>query len=463
MKRYALAISLLLGVFALGFAAAPGPAAPNKKVDTFRYLDLFGAVFERVRNSYVEDVTDKKLIEAAINGMLSSLDPHSSYVSAEAFREMRVRTQGKFGGLGIEVTMENGLIKVVAPIDDTPAAKAGIQPGDLITHIDGKPILGMSLREAVTQMRGTPGSKIVIRVRRKGARPFDVTIVRAIITIKSVRYRIEGNVGYVRVTSFTQQSDVGLKRAIEEFKAKLGGKLIGVVLDLRNNPGGLLTQAVKIADVFLDKGAIVSTRGRSKRVGSQWNAEQYVPGDLTGGLPIIVLINGGSASASEIVAGALQDHKRAIVMGTRSFGKGSVQSIIPMGSQGAMRLTTARYYTPLGRSIQAKGVTPDIVVEQATLNQVKGGSQTRERDLRGALDTKKGETPKKDDKKTPPEKKPETAKPGDAKKDGKKDAKPQAKAAAPKKRAIQDYQLSRAIDLLRGLALIRSRTASAKQ
>ena len=268
MKRYALVFSFLLGAFALGFTAAPGPAAPNKKVDTFRYLDLFGAVFERVRNSYVEEVSDKKLIEAAINGMLSSLDPHSSYVSAEAYREMRVRTRGKFGGLGIEVTMENGLIKVVAPIDDTPAAKAGIQSGDLITHIDGKPILGMSLREAVTQMRGTPGSKIVIRIRRKGVRPFDVTIVRAIITIKSVRYRIEGNVGYVRITSFTQQSDVGLRRAVEEFKAKLGGKLIGIVLDLRNNPGGLLTQAVKVADVFLDKGAIVSTR-RPRQAGRQ--------------------------------------------------------------------------------------------------------------------------------------------------------------------------------------------------
>jgi carboxyl-terminal processing protease len=456
MKRFA----IILGVFAFGFFAAPGPAAPDKKADTFKYLDLFGAVFERVRNSYVEKVSDKKLIESAINGMLSRLDPHSSYVSAEAFREMRVRTRGKFGGLGIEVTMENGVIKVVAPIDDTPAAKAGVQSGDLITHINGKPIRGMNLREAVTQMRGKVGTKIVIRVRRKGVQPFDITIVRAVITIKSVRSRLIGNVGYVRVTSFTQQSDVGLRRAIEEFKTKLGKKLIGIVLDLRNNPGGLLSQAVKVTDVFLDKGEIVSTRGRSRRVGSRFNA---TPGDLTGGLPVIVLINGGSDSASEIVAGALQDHKRAIIMGTRSFGKGSVQSIIPLAGQGAMRLTTARYYTPSGRSIQAKGVGPDIKVEQAKLQKVKQGAQTRERDLRGALDTKKKATPKKDDgakKSTEPKsgKKPETPKSSEKKGDK---AKPAKAAAKPK--AIQDYQLSRAVDLLRGLALMRSRSASVKQ
>ena len=454
MKRYAL-VSAFLGIFALGFFAAPGPAAPDKKADTFRYLDLFGAVFERVRNSYVTKVSDKKLIEAAINGMLSSLDPHSSYMSAETFREMRVRTSGKFGGLGIEVTMDKGVIKVVSPIDDTPAAKAGVQSGDLITHIDGKPILGMTLRDAVTQMRGKVGTKIKIRVRRKGVAPFDITITRAVITIKSVRSRLIGNVGYVRVTSFTQQSDVGLRRAIEEFKTKLGSKLIGIVLDLRNNPGGLLTQSVKIADVFLTKGEIVSTRGRNRGASSRYNAEQYVPGDLTGGLPVIVLINGGSASASEIVAGALQDHKRAIVMGTRSFGKGSVQRIIQLAGQGAMRLTTARYFTPNGRSIQAKGVDPDIKVEQAKLQKIKAGPQTRERDLRGALDTKKKQTPKKDDKSDKKSEKPKAS--------DKKDPKAATPKTAKRAAALQDYQLSRAVDLLRGLALIRARSATTKQ
>jgi carboxyl-terminal processing protease len=463
MKRYALAFSVFLGIFALGFFAAPGPAAPDKKSDTFRYLDLFGAVFERVRNSYVTDVSDKKLIEAAISGMLRSLDPHSSYMSAEGYKEMGVRTRGKFGGLGIVVTMDKGVIKVVSPIDDTPAAKAGVQSGDLITHIDGKPIQGMDLREAVTQMRGKVGTKIKIRVRRKGVKPFDITLTRAIITIKSVRHRLEGNVGYIRVTSFTQQSDVGLRRAIEEFKAKRGKKLIGIVLDLRNNPGGLLSQAVKITDVFLAKGEIVSTRGRSRGASSRYNAEQYIPGDLTNGLPIIVLINGGSASASEIVAGALQDHKRAIIMGTRSFGKGSVQRIIQLAGQGAMRLTTARYYTPKGRTIQAKGVEPDIKVEQATLQKIKRGPQTRERDLRGALDTKKNRGPKKDDKADKKSDKPKPSDPKDAKKDGKKDDKAATSKTATKKRAILDYQLSRAVDLLRGLALIRSRSATIKQ
>ncbi len=459
MKRYALVVSAFLGIFALGFFAAPGPAAPDKKADTFRHLDLFGAVFERVRNSYVEKVSDKKLIEAAINGMLSSLDPHSSYMSAESYREMGVRTRGKFGGLGIEVTMDKGVIKVVSPIDDTPAAKAGVQSGDLITHIDGKPILGMSLREAVTQMRGKVGTKIKIRILRKGVQPFDITITRAVITIKSVRSRLIGNVGYMRVTSFTQQSDVGLRRAIEEFKKKLGGKMVGIVLDLRNNPGGLLSQAVKITDIFLTKGEIVSTRGRNRLATSRFNAEQYIPGDLTGGLPLIVLINGGSASASEIVAGALQDHKRAIIMGTRSFGKGSVQRIIRLADQGAMRLTTARYYTPSGRSIQAKGVEPDIKVEQARLQKIKPRQQTREQDLRGALDTKKKPTPKKDDnsdKKS--DKKSDKPKASD-----KKNAKAADPKAAKKKPAIQDYQLSRAVDLLRGLALIRARSTTAKQ
>jgi carboxyl-terminal processing protease len=401
-----------------------------------------------VRASYVEKVSDEKLISAAINGMLSHLDPHSSYMDAKTFREMQVQTRGQFGGLGIEVTMEKGFVKVVSPIDDTPASRAGIQPNDFITHIDGKPVLGLSLSEAVEKMRGKVGTKIRITIRRLGKAPFDVTITRAVIRIRTVRAHLEGNIGYIRITSFNERAASGTKAALEKFKKKIGNKLAGIVLDLRNNPGGLLDQSIAVSDIFISKGEIVSTRGRQADSAQRFNARS---GDLTNGLPLVVMINGGSASASEIVAGALQDHRRAILLGTRSFGKGSVQTIIPLRQGSAMRLTTARYYTPSGRSIQAKGIEPDIVVQQAKIETIKTGRLRREADLPGALDIKK----KKDDKATP--------KGGDAGKSGASGGKPQAgKAgtAAGKKQKPQDYQLSRALDLLRGLALYRSRAVN---
>ncbi len=438
MKR----ITLAALVVAFATTISPVRAAPEKADDTYRYLDLFGAVFERVRASYVKKVTDKQLIEAAINGMLQSLDPHSSYMNAESFKEMEVQTRGKFGGLGIEVTLEKGVVKVVAPIDDTPAAKAGIQAGDYITHIDGKPIIGQSLRDAVKKMRGPIGSKITIQIRRGEQKPFDVTLTRAEITVKSVRTKMYDGIGYLRVTTFSQQTGVGVRRALTRFKEQMGDKWRGVVVDLRNNPGGLLNQAVEVADAFLDKGEIVSTRGREAQVSSRFNAK---PGDMAQGIPVVVLVNGGSASASEIVAGALQDHRRAIVLGTKSFGKGSVQTIIPLGNHGAMRLTTARYYTPSGRSIQAKGIVPDILVEQATLTKAETPKRPHEADLPGALDTKKP-----DPKKPAPDKKSEAPdakdKPGDKKEPAKAADKPDPK----------DYQLTRALDLLRGISLYRA-------
>ena len=437
MKRIALALLVLVSVT----IAAPVRAADEKEPDTYRYLDLFGAVFERVRSGYVEKVTDKQLIEAAINGMLQALDPHSSYLSPEAFKDMQVDTAGKFGGLGIQVTTERGIVKVISPLDDTPAARAGIRANDLITHIDGKPIIGISLREAVKMMRGPVDSKITIKIRRKGVDPFDVTIVRAIITVKSVRHRTIGNIGYIRVTAFTQQTTVGLHAALTEFKSKSGKAWRGVVLDLRNNPGGLLSQAIDVTDSFLDRGEIVSTRGREAKISSRYNAKK---GDMTDGLPIVVLINGGSASASEIVAGALQDHRRAIVMGTKSFGKGSVQTVVPLGSQGAMRLTTARYYTPSGRSIQAKGIVPDIVVEQAKVTALEPRGLGREADLPNALDA---------DKKNVGTKQEESGTGAD-KGDGAKNP------ATADEKAPEDYQLSRAVDLLRGLALFKRADAS---
>ncbi len=437
MKRIALALLVLVSVT----IAAPVRAADEKEPDTYRYLDLFGAVFERVRSGYVEKVTDKQLIEAAINGMLQALDPHSSYLSPEAFKDMQVDTAGKFGGLGIQVTTERGIVKVISPLDDTPAARAGIRANDLITHIDGKPIIGISLREAVKMMRGPVDSKITIKIRRKGVDPFDVTIVRAIITVKSVRHRTIGNIGYIRLTAFTQQTTVGLHAALTEFKSKPGKAWRGVVLDLRNNPGGLLSQAIDVTDSFLDRGEIVSTRGREAKISSRYNAKK---GDMTDGLPIVVLINGGSASASEIVAGALQDHRRAIVMGTKSFGKGSVQTVVPLGSQGAMRLTTARYYTPSGRSIQAKGIVPDIVVEQAKVTALEPRGLGREADLPNALDA---------DKKNIGTKREEGGAGADTG-DGAKNP------ATADEKAPEDYQLSRAVDLLRGLALFKRAEAS---
>jgi carboxyl-terminal processing protease len=354
--------------------------------DTYRQLSLFGDVFERVRADYVEKPDDGKLIESAINGMLAGLDPHSSYMDTKSFRDMQVQTRGEFGGLGIEVTMEEGLIKVVAPIDETPAAKAGIMANDIITHLDDEPVQGLTLNQAVEKMRGPVNTKIKLKVMRKGGdKPIEVSITRDIIRVRSVRSRLEGDdVGFIRVTQFNEQTTDGLKKAVADLTAQAGDKLKGFVIDLRNNPGGLLDQAISVSDAFLEKGEIVSTRGRNAEETQRFNARA---GDLSKGKPLIVLINGGSASASEIVAGALQDHRRATVIGTRSFGKGSVQTIIPLGSgNGALRLTTARYFTPSGRSIQAKGISPDIEVLQEVPDELKTRTDTRgEASLRGHL------------------------------------------------------------------------------
>jgi carboxyl-terminal processing protease len=365
-----------------------GSAARAAASDTYRELNLFGDVFERVRADYVEKPDDSKLVESAINGMLAGLDPHSGYMSPNGFRDMQVETRGEFGGLGIEVTMEDDLLKVVAPIDDTPAAKAGVMANDIITHLDDEVVQGLTMDQAVDKMRGPVNTKIKLTIVRKGSdKPIEVTIVRDIIRVKSVRSHPEGtDVGYIRVTQFNEQTTDGLKQAITDLNSQLGAdKIRGYVLDLRNNPGGLLDQAISVSNTFLEKGEIVSTRGRNPEETQRFNAAQ--PSDMIKSKPLVVLINGGSASASEIVAGALQDHKRATLIGTRSFGKGSVQTIIPLGAgNGALRLTTARYYTPSGRSIQAKGITPDIEVLQDVPDNLKAQIDTMgEASLRGHL------------------------------------------------------------------------------
>jgi carboxyl-terminal processing protease len=335
-------------------------ATSNSEI--YKQLDLFGDVLERVRSDYVEKPDDAMLIDAAINGMLAALDPHSAYLNPKSFKDMQVQTRGEFGGLGIEVTMENGVVKVVSPIDDTPAAKAGLQTNDLITHLDGEQIVGLTLEQAVEKMRGPVNTPITLTIIRKGRDdPIDVKIVRDVIRINAVKARQEGDIIYVKISTFNEQTHANLLKAVDGLKKTIGKNVKGYVIDLRGNPGGLLDQAIAVSDDFLDKGAIVLTKGRGLEETQRANAR---PGDISDGKPIVVLINGGSASASEIVAGALQDHKRAKIIGTRSFGKGSVQTIIPLGSNGAIRLTTARYYTPSGRSIQAKGIEPDVVVEQ---------------------------------------------------------------------------------------------------
>jgi carboxyl-terminal processing protease len=378
------ALSLLATQPRLALVGASAKAAGS--ADTYRQLNLFGDVFERVRADYVEKPDDAKLIEAAINGMLNGLDPHSSYMDAKSYRDMQVQTKGQFGGLGIEVTMEQGLVKVVAPIDDTPAARAGILSGDIITYLDDEQVQGLTLNQAVEKMRGPVNTKIKLKIMRPGQdKPIDVSITREIIMVRSVRSRPEGDVGYIKITQFNEQTNDGLKKAINDLSAQIpADKLKGYVLDLRNNPGGLLDQAIAVSDAFLERGEIVSTRGRNAEETQRFNARS---GDMTKGKPLIVLVNGGSASASEIVAGALQDHKRATVVGTRSFGKGSVQTIIPLGSgNGALRLTTARYFTPAGRSIQAKGITPEIEVMQDVPEEMKARTDSRgEASLRGHL------------------------------------------------------------------------------
>ena len=419
--RFFLALSFTLCVL-----AQPANAAEEIKPDTRELLELFGDVFERVRADYVEEVGDDKLIESALNGMLTALDPHSGYLSEKNFKEMQVQTKGEFGGLGIEVTMENGLVKVVSPIDDPPAYKAGVKAGDFISQLDGEPVMGLTLSEAVEKMRGRVGSEIVITILREGeAEPFDVTIERDTIKIRSVRARAEGDVAYLRIVSFSENTFSSLKKQLEEVRKEIGPELKGIVLDLRNNPGGLLDQAIAVSDGFLDRGEIVSTRERDPKDTKRYSAHE---GDLAGGLPIVVLINQGSASASEIVAGALKDHKRAVVMGAKSFGKGSVQTVIPLRDHGAMRLTTARYYTPSGTSIQATGIVPDIAVEAARVEKIDTSAMRSESSLRGHLSNDQSKKKKAAD----------TA---------------EGNGTSKSDEAEEDYQLSRAIDLIRALAI----------
>ncbi len=417
---------------------------------TYEFLNLFGDVFERVRADYVEEVDDGELIENAINGMLTALDPHSSYLNEKSFKEMQVQTKGEFGGLGIEVTMENGLVKVVSPIDDTPAFKAGVKAGDYISHIDNEPVIGLTLSEAVEKMRGKVGTNITITVLREGMNePLDLTLTRDVIRIRSVRSDMHGDIGYLRITSFSEQTFDKLAEAIETLKKDIPD-LKGVVLDLRNNPGGLLDQAIAVSDAFLDRGEIVSTRGRQKDDIRRYSA---TPGDLLDGLPMVVLINAGSASASEIVAGALQDHKRAVIMGNKSFGKGSVQTVIPLPGHGAMRLTTSRYYTPSGTSIQAEGIVPDIEVQQAKIELVDKDDKHRiyEANLPGALnnDNKLLQKALGKDK---------AVKTGVGGKAPVKALPPVTTGADGGLNPAEDFQLARALDLLRGLAVYKQQS-----
>ena len=396
--------------------------AASKNKETYEYLDLFGQIFDRVRSGYVEEVSDEELIEKAIDGMLTGLDPHSGYMNEEVWQEMQTDTKGKFGGLGIEITMEDGFVKVISPIEDTPAYEAGVKAGDYIIQIDEIPVFGLSLNEAVDLMRGKKGSPITITVSREGVDPFEIKIIRDIIKIQSVKSDIFNDVGYLRITSFTEQTESGLIKSIKKIKEDLDNKEIGYILDLRSNPGGLLKQAVKVTDIFLERGEIVSTRGRKKIDMQRYQAKS---GDLIDAKPLIVIINGGSASASEIVAGALQDHKRAIIIGTKSFGKGSVQTIIPFkksnDKMAGIRLTTARYYTPSGESIQGKGIDPDIIVEQGSFESTEY-KRYSESDLKGSLDNEKDESNENTEEISPQE-----------------------------ERLAMDFQLAHAVDLIKGL------------
>ena len=395
--------------------------AISKNKETYEYLDLFGKIFDRVRSEYVEDVTDEELIEKAIDGMLTGLDPHSGYMNEEVWEEMQMDTRGKFGGLGIEITMEEGFVKVISPIEDTPAYEAGVLAGDIIIQIDETPVFGLTLSEAVELMRGDKGEVILITIAREGLEPFEIKIVRDIIKIKSVKHEVINNIGYLRITSFTEQTESGLLKSIEAIKKELNNEQLGFILDLRSNPGGLLNQSIKVSDIFLERGEIVSTRGRDKNDIQRYRAKK---GDKISGQPLVIIINGGSASASEIVAGALQDHKRAIIIGTTSFGKGSVQTIIPFRKSNAkksmtgIRLTTARYYTPSGESIQGKGIKPDIIIKQGVFES-KEFKRLSEADLKDSLENE-------DNKKIEVDIKPEN-------------------------RLDKDYQLSRAVDLIQGI------------
>jgi carboxyl-terminal processing protease len=435
--------------------------ANSKPSDTYKQLDLFADVFEVVRDQYFQPVPDNKLIEASINGMMSSLDPHSSYMNEKDFGDLTSQTKGEFGGLGLEVTQENGIVKVESPIDDTPAARANIKSGDLITNIDGESIVGLPLNDAVEKMRGTAGTSIKLTIRHgeKGD-PFDVTLTREAIKVPSVKSRVEAdNIGYIRISSFSEQTQPGLDKAITDLKSQLGPKLAGYVIDLRNNPGGLLNSAISVSNTFLDQGEIVSTRGRNPDQVEHMDAK---PGlDKAKGVPVVILINGGTASAAEIVSGALQDHHRAIIMGTQSFGKGSVQTILPLKNQGALRLTTAEYFTPSGRSIQAKGITPDIEVRPAKIEEIEQAGMRHEADLKGALPnptdpSKPAATAPGPVSAAKPDAKGPDAKAPDAKTADAKAPAADAKNPAQKPEAPVDYQLARAVDLLHGVAMFNS-------
>ena len=437
MKKFLLAASTGAIAAALFTTQVAGPLLAQEAVPettVYEQLDLFGDIFERIRGQYVEETDSEALIEAAINGMLTSLDPHSSYLSADDFADMQVQTRGEFGGLGIEVSQEEGYVKVVSPMDGTPADAAGVEAGDFITHVDGESTLGLTLDQAVDMMRGEVGSEIVITVVREGVEePFDISIIRDTIKLVAVRSRVVGNVAVLRITTFNDQTMSGLQAELAKSVEELGGmaEVTGFVIDLRNNPGGLLNQAIMVSDAFLDQGEIVSTRGREASDGERYNAET---GDLAEGKPIVVLINGGSASASEIVAGALQDHRRAIVVGTKSFGKGSVQTLIPLRGDGAMRLTTARYYTPSGRSIQALGVAPDIVVNQPRVEPTEVGTEAEAAEEAANARVLSNDSMTEDERRLLEEER--------------------AKAEETAKLRDEDYQLAYAVDIITGLNAI---------
>ena len=426
LKKTLVAYTLIISLITACANAKPSPK--EEPINTYELLNLFGEIMERTKSSYVEEVSDKQLVEAAINGMLTSLDPHSSYLTEEDFRYMNEQTKGKFGGLGIEVTMENGVVKVVSPIDDTPASKAGIKAGDYITDIDGESVIGLTLNEAVSKLRGKVGTRVKITIRRINEKPFDVTLKRDEIKVQAVKSEIKNDdILYIRISAFNEDIDKDIEKAVEKAQKELKNKLAGIVIDVRNNPGGLLDQAVGVSDLFLERGEIVSTRSRNEEDTIKYSA---TAGDIANGLPIVVMINEGSASASEIVAGALQDHHRAVILGEKSFGKGSVQTVLQLRNNAAMRITTARYYTPSGRSIQAKGIEPDIVVKQAKLEEIKNyGLNLSEADLKGALKNEQENNKNKG-----------------------KTAKDKEKAEKAKEQN-KDYQLVRALDLVKALYL----------
>lgn len=439
---YSVALMALLSLSLSAFGAGTEKTTKTAKDDPYLLLELFGSAFEMARVEYVDDVSDRKLIESAINGMLSSLDPHSSFLDADTFRDMQIQTKGEFGGLGMEVGTENGLVRVIAPIEGTPADKAGIQPGDLITHIDDEAVVGLNLNDAVERMRGKPKTKVRLTISRQNKEPFEVTLERDIIKIESVRWEVKNDdIGYVRIITFSDNTTKNVKKGIEEIITKVGkDKLRGFVVDLRNDPGGLLDEAQGVTDLFLEQGEIVSTRSKKPEETIRLSAKA---GDITNGLPIVVLINEGSASASEIVAGALQDHKRAVIVGTPSFGKGSVQSVKPIPGYGAIKITTARYYTPSGRSIQAEGIQPDILIPRAEIKEeeiIKGYSESN---LPGALGKKEGE---KADKKTQNQ---------GEKQDAKTTEKPKPSEKETQKK--KDYQLDRALDILKSISVYRQK------